>query len=163
MVVAPCAQELTNSGCGRSLRCFSSSWSRARPLPTRRCLRFSLRVPASPNAEASLCTPAVQTSPLVYIARFAVLQMFAYQKEKYRRKDAGEEAGPYARGFIESGLWAYSRHPNYFCGERRDCTRNWAHSRWHCRRRIVLLLRRALSCRGMPCATSLVLRVPPNA
>lgn len=42
-------------------------------------------------------------------------QMFEFQTEKYRRKAAGEDPGPYARGFIDSGLWAYSRHPNYFC------------------------------------------------
>lgn len=42
-------------------------------------------------------------------------QMFAYQTEKYRRRNAGEPAGEYARGFLETGLYAYSRHPNYFC------------------------------------------------
>eukprot|EP01065_Artemidia_motanka_P012250 TRINITY_DN1672_c0_g1_i1.p1 TRINITY_DN1672_c0_g1~~TRINITY_DN1672_c0_g1_i1.p1 ORF type:complete len:367 (+),score=84.74 TRINITY_DN1672_c0_g1_i1:142-1101(+) len=45
----------------------------------------------------------------------ADLQMFAFQTEKYRRKAAGEDAGPYSKGFIDTGLWAYSRHPNYFC------------------------------------------------
>ena len=36
-------------------------------------------------------------------------QMLAYQTEKYRRKAAGEPLGMYARGFIETGLWNYSR------------------------------------------------------
>lgn len=41
--------------------------------------------------------------------------MFAFQTEKYRRINAGEAPGPYERGFIETGFWGWSRHPNYFC------------------------------------------------
>eukprot|EP00041_Stephanoeca_diplocostata_P024428 m.618515 g.618515 ORF g.618515 m.618515 type:complete len:355 (+) comp22529_c1_seq1:142-1206(+) len=79
-------------------------------------------------APAALATehPDVPLGPLDFVATvlFAVLlagetiadiQMFNYQTEKYRRKAAGLPAGPYARGFIETGLWGWSRHPNYFC------------------------------------------------
>ena len=36
--------------------------------------------------------------------------------EKYRRIASNEPLGSaYSHGFIRTGLWAYSRHPNYFC------------------------------------------------
>ena len=42
-------------------------------------------------------------------------QMLAFQTEKYKRIREGKPLGPYSRGFITTGIWAYSRHPNYFC------------------------------------------------
>jgi len=44
----------------------------------------------------------------------ADIQQFRFQKEKYRLKaEGGELPDPYAKGFIDSGLWAIVRHPNY--------------------------------------------------
>ena len=43
-------------------------------------------------------------------------QMMRFQTEKYRRLRAKEPLGAeFGRGFLCSGLWRYSRHPNYFC------------------------------------------------
>ena len=41
-------------------------------------------------------------------------QQWNYQKEKYRRMNAGEPLeSPYSMGFTHTGLWKYMRHPNY--------------------------------------------------
>ena len=39
-------------------------------------------------------------------------QMWAFQQDKKRRAEAGE---PIEQPFLRSGLYAFSRHPNYFC------------------------------------------------
>jgi steroid 5-alpha reductase family enzyme len=40
-------------------------------------------------------------------------QQWNFQKEKYRRINAGEPLGEYAHGFVRTGLWGIVRHPNY--------------------------------------------------
>jgi steroid 5-alpha reductase family enzyme len=51
---------------------------------------------------------------LVVFETIADQQQWNYQTEKYRRKAAGEPlTGDYAKGFLDTGLWARLRHPNY--------------------------------------------------
>jgi len=82
-------------------------------------LAFSSPAAAAAQSDAPLCA-FDYAGTLIFLNLFvgetiADYQMMEYQTEKYRRIKAGEAPGPYARGFIESGLWAHSRHPNYFC------------------------------------------------
>lgn len=45
----------------------------------------------------------------------ADIQQWDFQQKKRILIKAGEElAGDYQKGFLDKGLWAYSRHPNYF-------------------------------------------------
>ncbi len=49
----------------------------------------------------------------VIIELIADQQQYNFQTEKYRRIRAGEDLGPYAHGFVRTGLWKFMRHPNY--------------------------------------------------
>lgn len=52
---------------------------------------------------------------LVLMETLADQQQWNFQGEKKRRIKAGEKLdGMFADGFISSGLWSRSRHPNYF-------------------------------------------------
>jgi steroid 5-alpha reductase family enzyme len=52
---------------------------------------------------------------LVILETIADQQQWNFQAEKKRRIAVGEKLnGRYATGFIHDGLWARSRHPNYF-------------------------------------------------
>ena len=58
---------------------------------------------------------AVLMLALVVWETMADQQQWDYQKEKHRRKNAGEDLGDfYGKGFTHTGLWSLSRHPNYF-------------------------------------------------
>lgn len=50
---------------------------------------------------------------LVIIEYIADQQQYNFQTEKYRRIQAGEDLGKYAKGFNTKGLWKIVRHPNY--------------------------------------------------
>jgi steroid 5-alpha reductase family enzyme len=45
----------------------------------------------------------------------ADIQQWNFQQKKHAMLKAGQElTGDYKKGFLDKGLWAYSRHPNYF-------------------------------------------------
>jgi len=45
----------------------------------------------------------------------ADIQHWNFQSKKWQKIHAGEPlSGDYQKGFLDKGLWAYSRHPNYF-------------------------------------------------
>ncbi len=53
---------------------------------------------------------------LIILETISDQQQYEFQNEKYRRIHLGEVLdGDYKKGFITSGLWAFSRHPNYTC------------------------------------------------
>jgi steroid 5-alpha reductase family enzyme len=56
---------------------------------------------------------AVIIVALVAVEAIADQQQYDFQQEKYRRIAAGEPLGDYSVGFVQTGLWAKSRHPNY--------------------------------------------------
>lgn len=50
----------------------------------------------------------------ILIETVADQQQYNFQKEKYKRIHAKEDlTGEYADGFVSTGLWKYSRHPNF--------------------------------------------------
>lgn len=78
---------------------------------------------ASYSSRGALLTPlnAIDALATVLAAGWLVMEAVAdqqqwnFQTAKHARINAGKRlTGPYAKGFITSGLWKYSRHPNFF-------------------------------------------------
>lgn len=72
----------------------------------------SLHAGAAPLGWPDILLSAIFLA-LVWMEFVADQQQFDYQTEKYRRLRNGEDPGPYADGFISTGLWSRMRHPNY--------------------------------------------------
>ena len=74
-----------------------------------------------PSGGTSVLTTIDALLALAMIALIALefvadQQQWNFQREKHRRIAAGEDLGPvYGKGFVHTGLWGRSRHPNYAC------------------------------------------------
>jgi len=79
-------------------------------LPTLVAMQFS----ATPLGPLDYIATALILALLVY-ETIADNQQWRFQSAKYALIEAGEPlSGEYEKGFLDRGLWAYSRHPNYF-------------------------------------------------
>jgi len=85
-------------------------------------LLLAISAPAAAAMESSAplgaldATAAALWTALLAMQAVADAQQFCFQSEKYRRRAERIPPGPeYEAGFLSRGLWAYSRHPNYFC------------------------------------------------
>lgn len=57
---------------------------------------------------------AILVVTFIVLETIADQQQWNYQNEKHRLKNSNEELSEfYAKGFVRTGLWKYSRHPNY--------------------------------------------------
>ncbi|RUP44816.1 hypothetical protein BC936DRAFT_148975 [Jimgerdemannia flammicorona] len=94
--------------------------------PTQNILLFLITSPAYVAYQTRHLNPSLNALDFFAAALFLALlagealadqQQWAFQTRKYTL--IGQKAkltGDYARGFLsESGLWKYSRHPNFFC------------------------------------------------
>ena len=53
---------------------------------------------------------------LIIIQFISDQQQYDFQTEKYKRIENKEKLdGDYKRGFVTTGLWSFSRHPNFTC------------------------------------------------
>jgi len=91
-------------------------------------LLFLIAAPVYPILLATQFEPNVTSTDLSYVALelgfiltewFADQQQWDFHKAKSTYKQSGAVTGGFKeaeldRGFITSGLWAYSRHPNFF-------------------------------------------------
>jgi steroid 5-alpha reductase family enzyme len=51
----------------------------------------------------------------IFYESIADIQQWNFQSKKHAKIKASEElTGDYKKGYLDKGLWAYSRHPNYF-------------------------------------------------
>ena len=85
------------------------------------CLIFLFTCPVilchtkAPLSVLDLFAGAIMVT-LIVLEFIADGQQQTFQNEKYRQiAKLGKPKFPYSLGFVHTGLWAYSRHPNFIC------------------------------------------------